>query len=59
MLTQQPFDTCIFAMPILAPNWIFSQFTTWIFVGVRILLVGQCTWWHRLDLSFAHISEYN
>ena len=31
-------------MPILAPNWIFSRFTTWIFVGVRILLVGQCIW---------------
>ena len=29
-------------MPILAPNWIFSRFTTWIFGGVRILLVGQC-----------------
>ena len=29
-------------MPIFAPNWIFSRFTTWIFGGVRILLVGQC-----------------
>ena len=29
-------------MPIYAPNWIFSRFTTWIFGGVRILLVGQC-----------------
>ena len=28
-------------MPIFAPNWIFSRFTTWIFGGVRILLVGQ------------------
>ena len=25
-------------MPIFAPNWIFSRFTTWIFGGVRILL---------------------
>ena len=29
-------------MPIFAPNWIFSRFTTGIFGGVRILLVGQC-----------------
>ena len=29
-------------MPIFAPNWIFSRFTTWIFGGVRMLLVGQC-----------------
>ena len=29
-------------MPIFAPKWIFSRFATWIFDGVRILLVGQC-----------------
>ena len=29
-------------MPIFAPNWIFSRFTTGIFGGVRIPLVGQC-----------------
>ena len=41
MLTQQDFVLYI-SMPIIAPNWIFSRFTTWIFGGVRIHLVGQC-----------------
>ena len=39
-------------MPIFAPNWILSQFTTWIFGGVRILLVGQCMYVNKKVATF-------
>ena len=39
-------------MPIIAPNWVFSRFTTWIFGGVRILLVGQCIYDNQILCNF-------
>ena len=44
-------------MPIFAPKWVFSRFTTWIFGGVRILLVGQCISKAAVDL-FLKVSAF-
>ena len=45
-------------MPIYAPNWVFSRFTTWIFGGVRILLVGQCIIYMDNEFLYVFLTFY-